>query len=154
MFAIGMASCQFNNTDRYSDVTSTLRNGSESLGDYEYAVVYDSETASFIELRVQRLMEDQGLTLIGEAEARKDQRVLAVRYSLERGIKRTPGVTAAGPRWSLTLTLEDFLTDKTMVTCFGESMSEGMASRSTREVQEDCWNQVQQELEEVFKRYR
>ena len=151
--SLGMTGCQFNNSESFHDISAALKKKEVSLADYKYATIYESTGPGFVEIQMQRLMEDHGLTTIGENETGAHQKVLGVRYSLVRSAAVTPGITVSGPRWTLTVTLEDVSTDKTLVSVFSESQSEGMAAKSSQKVKKQCWDQASSELEEIFEQY-
>ena len=121
--------------------SSALESGEVRLADYESVVIYDSATALFIELELERLLEDQGLRVVGEKEAPelREGGVLAVRYM------ETPRLNAYGNRIGNTLTvlLEDFTTGRTLLT------ASGTATYASRDA---AWQEVSHQLKLAFGR--
>jgi len=120
--------------------SSALEDGSLSLSDYEYVTIYDSETASFIELELETLFETLGLDVVGEKRASgligQGHNVLAARYNdfvLRNGYGNPIG-------YELSVLLQDLATDRTLLTASAESSSSRQAA----------WKAVQSELEEAF----
>lgn len=115
--------------------SSALRNGEINLSDYKYAAIYDSETASFMELELENLMEQNGLKVIGESSAKKYKKgsVLGVKY-VEDQVKNGYG-NAVGT--TFTISLEDFTTDKTLLTINGQETYMG---------RDAAWKEVSKQL--------
>jgi hypothetical protein len=121
------ASCASSRVQR----SSAIEKGEIKLTNFKYAVIYDSETASFIELDLETLLEEANLKVIGEKEAPKygKGKVLAARYKAFEMTNQYGGTLSSG----LTLTLEDFATSKTLVTVQGKQ-AYGESSLAWKEI--------------------
>jgi hypothetical protein len=120
--------------------SSALESGEVRLSQYEYVVIYEAEKASFIELQLEQLMEDQGFKVVGQNDAQtmSDAKILGTRYTEE------PIVNGYGNRIGtiLTVLLEDFVTDRTLLTARGQ-VRMGPP--------EEAWNKVSSQLRAEIK---
>jgi hypothetical protein len=122
--------------------SSALKSGEIRLSKYKYAVITQSRTASFIELELESLLESNGLEVIGSADGKKYGRgtVILARYAEEHqrdGYGSVVGTT-------ITVTLEDMATDKTLLTVNG---------RQSYLRRDAAWKQVSEELAAALKSY-
>jgi len=124
------------------DSSSALEPGVE-MELYKYVTIYDSESASFIEQALQNLFRKVGFSIIGEKEAvnHKPGTVLGVRYT--EGIR--------GQVCKLTVLLEDFTTDLTVLTVQGRGRSFDLISGPRADC-EEAWNQLEEKLKSVLSR--
>jgi hypothetical protein len=122
--------------------SSALRNNEIKLSNYDYVAIYDSAAASFMELELEELFESHGLKVIGENTAAKYKagKVLGVRYT-EDSIRNGYGNPIGS---SFTVSLEDYKTDKTLLTISGQQQ---YLDRSA------AWQQVSQKLNEALTAY-
>ncbi len=136
--------CTFMTACASSDMmaSSALKNNEIKLSNYQYAAIYDSPEVSFMELELENLMESNGLKVIGEAEAKQYPKgsVLGTRY-MEDHIRNGYG-NAIGTVF--TISLEDFSTDKTLLTVNAKQQYMG---------RQEAWKQVSTKLDEALKLY-
>jgi hypothetical protein len=122
--------------------SSALKNNEISLSNYKYVTIYDSKEASFMELELENLMESNGLKVIGKGDAKKYRKgtVLGTRYTedhIRNGYGNPIGTT-------FTISLEDFSSDKTLLTVNAQQQYMG---------REAAWKEVSQKLDSALKMY-
>lgn len=85
----------------------SLLDSEADLSKYDTAVIYDSDTASFLELELMQAFRESGFKIVGEKDAPSDG-VLGVRYSAFQDVQ-----------FNIVCTLEDIKTDKSLATIEG-----------------------------------
>ena len=122
--------------------SSALKSNEIRLSDYKFAVIYDSKGASFMELELEELMEANGLKVIGSADGKKYKKgvVIGTRYTEDTIQDIYGGITGT----ILTITLEDYISDKTLLTVRGQQ------SYLNRKV---AWKQVSEKLQKAMDQY-
>ena len=141
---VALGGCLASSSDAKSMVSSDVGAGKVQLGSFSDVLIFDSASASFIELELAQLFEEQGFRVVGEKAVSQPQRTLGVRYTQE------PLMSANGRfvrGMTLTILLEQFSTDKTLVTIRGSSRNGG-------DDKDAAWEEVRGKLLEVLDQYR
>ena len=106
---------------------------------YDTVAIYDAESASFLEIELQKFFESLGYQVIGEYEIEKyKSRTLGVRYKS----------AYAKELYTITILLEDAMTDKTM--CTVQAEAEGIRHRLDK-VKAAAWSKASEELRILIK---
>lgn len=95
-------------------VSSILSDGYTNLSQYQYAAIYSSRTVASADLKLEPLLEQNGLIVIGKKETKKypDHSVLAVRYDDSALKKSTQNKYSS----TLIIVIKDYTTDRTLLT--------------------------------------
>jgi hypothetical protein len=113
-----------------------------SLDQYNAVAIYDAESASFIEQNLAGLFRSIGFKVVGEKEAPSmpSGTVLGVRYTEATSIDLC----------SLTVLMEDFDTDRTVVTIRGRGQDFNLLLGIYTADCDMAWKQVQEKLRAVM----
>lgn len=133
LFATALCGC--GSTRSKLMVSNAVERGEVQLGSFKYVVIYDSEKASFIELELEDLFEQNGLRVIGEADIKNPSITLGARYKESSFYNPSTGYTNI----DLTVLLENMDDDKTLVTASGTSRKRDRA-----------WQEVSKELNKAL----
>lgn len=106
---------------------------------YDTVAIYDAESASFVELELQKFFESLGYQVIGEKEIEEYMsRTLGIRYTS----------VYEADLYSITILLEDAMTDKTM--CTVQAEAEGVRHRLDK-IKDAAWSKAAEELRILIK---
>lgn len=120
--------------------SNSLERGHIRLSNYRYVVIYDSESASFIELELEKLFESRGFVVVGERGITDATQTLGVRYQ-EYLPTNYYGQVING---RLTISLEDIASDKTLLT---------LSSGGSYVQRDSIWKKLAKELEAALAKF-
>jgi len=98
-------------------MASDIKNNDIRLSDYQYGVIYKTKTVKPVAIKLENLLTQHGITVIGKKEAKnhKDQKILAFRFT-ESAVKDFANKKIGT---SLNISIEDYNTAKALMVVTG-----------------------------------